>query len=132
MPLWRIYSHSSTFSTAQREGLAKSITSLYVNVGLPAFYVNVLFIDTNDNSAFVSGKATNNFVRITVEQIARAMPDPGTPEGAAFRKRWMDIINEVSLMWFVKMWSSGVWGRQKRTSDANKRCYVIGTERVDQ
>jgi len=99
MPLWRIYSHPTTFSPSQREGLAKAITALYVKAGLPPFYVNVLFIDTNDNSNFVSGKATNHFVRITVEQIARAMPSPDTAEGAAYRKRWMDIINGVSFFY---------------------------------
>jgi hypothetical protein len=112
MPLWRIYSHPSTFSPAQREGLAKAITSLYVNAGLPAFYVNVLFIDTNDNSAFISGKATNNFVRLTVEQIARAMPSPDTAEGAAYRKRWMDMINKVSLIEYCE---------DTRLCDANNR-----------
>jgi hypothetical protein len=97
MPLWRIYSHPSTFSPSQREGLAKSITKLYVDIGLPPFYVNVLFIDTGDYSSFVSGEATKTFVRITVEQIARTMPSPDVEEGRLRRRGWMDMINAVSL-----------------------------------
>ena len=40
MPLWRIFSHPSTFNPEQRLALAKSVTALYK--GLPAFYVNVI------------------------------------------------------------------------------------------
>jgi len=34
-------------------------------------------------------------VRITVEQIARTMPDGATPEGAARRKAWLEKINQT-------------------------------------
>jgi Putative oxalocrotonate tautomerase enzyme len=40
MPLWRIFSHPSTFNLEQRKALAKSVTELYSS--LPAFYVNVI------------------------------------------------------------------------------------------
>jgi hypothetical protein len=42
MPLWRIFSHPTTFSPSQREALAKDITAYYVGRNLPAFYVNVV------------------------------------------------------------------------------------------
>jgi Putative oxalocrotonate tautomerase enzyme len=96
MPLWRIYSHPTTFTPSQREGIAKSITDLYVAVGLPAFYVNVLFIDLSDHGSYVSGAPTKAFVRVTVEQIARALPSPDTAEGAKRRTGWMDKINGVN------------------------------------
>lgn len=101
MPLWRIFSHPSTFSPSQRSGLAKAITELYVSRGLPAFYVVVLFIDQPDDdgknpSTFVGGAPHANFVRVVIEQIARTMSSPETEEGRKARKGWMDTINEVS------------------------------------
>lgn len=96
MPLWKIYANPSTFTPTQRAGLAKAITDLYVNqVGLPAFYVNVLFVPLDDGQIYVGGVANKNFVRITAEQIARQMPDTTTEDGRAFRRGWMDTINEV-------------------------------------
>jgi phenylpyruvate tautomerase PptA (4-oxalocrotonate tautomerase family) len=95
MPLWRVFSNPSIFSADQRRGLAKAITDLYVRVGLPAFYVNVIFIDVAEDHLWIGGEPKKNFVRIAVEQIARTMADPNTPEGAKARKGWMDMINEV-------------------------------------
>ncbi|KIV79819.1 hypothetical protein PV11_07364 [Exophiala sideris] len=95
MPLWRIFSHPQTFSIGQRKGLAKAVTELYVSLGLPAFYVNVIFIDVDENGTFIGGEQRTNFVRIVVEQIARSMPLPDTEEGRQHRKKWMDAINET-------------------------------------
>ncbi|KIX99742.1 uncharacterized protein Z520_04378 [Fonsecaea multimorphosa CBS 102226] len=93
MPLWRIFSHPSIFTASQREGISKAITDLYVSRGLPPFYVVVIFIDVDEKGFFVGGESKNNFVRIVVEQIARAMVSPETEEGRKTRKAWMDRIN---------------------------------------
>lgn len=99
MPLWRIFSHPDTFTETQREALAGAITDLYVNhVKLPPFYVNVLFIDLDASHTYVGGQKKNNFVRIIAEQIARVMPEGNTPEGAAYRKAWLDNIHEVRFL----------------------------------
>jgi hypothetical protein len=46
MPDWRIYHSSGTFANPdEREQLSQAITSIYTRVGLPAFYVVVLFIE---------------------------------------------------------------------------------------
>ncbi|EXJ67680.1 uncharacterized protein A1O5_09026 [Cladophialophora psammophila CBS 110553] len=95
MPLWRIFSHPSTFSSSQREGISKAITDLFVSYGLPPFYVVVLFIDVDEKGCFVGGESKKNFVRIAVEQIARVMMGPETEWGKARRKAWMDRINGV-------------------------------------
>ncbi|KIW24092.1 uncharacterized protein PV07_09826 [Cladophialophora immunda] len=95
MPLWRIFSHPSIFTSAQREGISKAITDLYVSRGLPPFYVVVIFVDVDEKGIFVGGESKNNFVRIVVEQIARVMMGPETEEGKARRKAWMDRINDV-------------------------------------
>ncbi len=72
------------------------MTALYVSRGLPAFYVNVLFIPLEQDYYYIGGVAKKNFVRIVAEQIARTMPDPATEDGRKYRKSWMDLINEVS------------------------------------
>jgi phenylpyruvate tautomerase PptA (4-oxalocrotonate tautomerase family) len=69
MPLWRIFAHPETFSHDQRKGLAEAVTKLYK--ALPAFYVNVIFIDVKEEQVWVGGQAKSNFVRIVVEHIAR-------------------------------------------------------------
>lgn len=89
MPLWRIFSHKDTFSTEQRQNIASDVTALYVNVGLPAFYVNVIFIDVEETGIWIGGEMRKSFVRIAIEQIARKMDDED------LRRDWMKMINEV-------------------------------------
>jgi Putative oxalocrotonate tautomerase enzyme len=103
MPLWRIFANPNTFSLSQREGIAKAITGLYTDIGLPAFYVNVIFFDIGEDSLWIGGEQKPNFVRIAIEQIARTMPDPDTESGKAHRKGWMDMINAVSFYPFFSM-----------------------------
>lgn len=69
---------------------------MYVSRDLPAFYVNVVFIDTPESTVYVGGEEKHNFVRIVIEQIARTLPDPGTEAGKKYRRMWMDMINDVS------------------------------------
>ncbi len=97
MPLWRIFAHPDTFSYEQRKGISAAITKLYTRppVSLPAFYVNVIFIDAKEDQIWIGGEPKSNFVRIVIEQIARTMPSPDTIQGQKFRTGWMDRINEV-------------------------------------
>ncbi|KAL6246683.1 hypothetical protein RBB50_005990 [Rhinocladiella similis] len=95
MPLWRIFSHPQTFTLDQRSALAKKVTDLYMSRGLPAFYVNVIFIDVDEKATFIGGEPRSNFVRIAVEQIARTMASPDTEQGQKQRTAWMDMINDT-------------------------------------
>lgn len=97
MPLWRIYAHPATFTKEQKAGLASAITKLYVDapINLPAFYVNVLFIPLQEDEIWIGGETRKDFVRITIEQIARTMDSTDTEEGRGRRKWWMDKINAV-------------------------------------
>ena len=98
MPLWRIYANSNTFTDEQKAGLSEAITELYTagGAGLPAFYVVVAFVPVQDEAIFVGGKAKQNFVRITVEHIARTLPGPETEEGRQRRRGMMDRWHAVS------------------------------------
>lgn len=93
MPLWRIYAHPDTFTYDQRKGIAQAVTKQYSI--LPAFYVNVIFVDVKEEGLWIGGETKKNFVRLTVEQIARQMPNPDTEAGRKQRTAWMDKINEV-------------------------------------
>lgn len=93
MPLWRIFAHADTFPYEQRAALARDVTALYSI--LPAFYVNVIFVNTGDADVWVGGAPRTNFVRIGVEQVARKLLSEDTEEVVAQRKWWMDRINEV-------------------------------------
>jgi phenylpyruvate tautomerase PptA (4-oxalocrotonate tautomerase family) len=104
MPLWRIYAHPTTFTKEQKAGLAAAITKLYVDppVSLPAFYVNVLFVPLQEDEIWIGGETRKNFVRITIEQIARTMDNADTEEGRGRRKWWMDNINAVCCDCFAR------------------------------
>jgi phenylpyruvate tautomerase PptA (4-oxalocrotonate tautomerase family) len=89
MPLWKIFHSPGAFDTEQKAALANDITNLYVEIGLPAFYTNVLFFAVPEESFYVGGKKVAKFVRITVEQIARQM----APDEAS-RRSWLRRIDE--------------------------------------
>lgn len=79
MPLWQVFAPENTFTDEDKEALSTSITSMYTDfVNLPKFYVVVIFHDLPLNSMYVGGKATNNFVRVFIDHIARRIQ--GQPE----------------------------------------------------
>jgi phenylpyruvate tautomerase PptA (4-oxalocrotonate tautomerase family) len=73
MPLWRIFAHPSAYTAQDKVAIAKAITSNYTRPGLelPAFYVDVIFITVEEGNLFVGGEARKDFVRVSVEHIAR-------------------------------------------------------------
>ena len=77
MPLWRIFAHPSTYTAQDKEAISKAITSIYTRPGLdlPAFYVVVIFVPVEEGNLFVGGEARKDFVRISVEHIARTVVD---------------------------------------------------------
>lgn len=87
MPLWEIYHNPGAFTVAQKASLAASITKIYTDFGLPKFYVGVVFLALPTESFFISGEPASNFVRISIEHIARTLP---TPE---IRTNWVEGTN---------------------------------------
>jgi phenylpyruvate tautomerase PptA (4-oxalocrotonate tautomerase family) len=76
----------NAYSAEDKCALATRITDLYADVGLPRFYASVVFHELPKNSFFVGGKATNDFVRIWIDQIARVT----APERRAW---WLERVN---------------------------------------
>ncbi|KAJ6008803.1 hypothetical protein N7522_003819 [Penicillium canescens] len=97
MPDWRIYHPSGTFTDPdQREKLSQAITSIYTRVGLPAFYVVVLFIEMPSATMYRAGipcstKGKKPFVRLTFSHIARHFPPGDSPQ----RTRFMNNVHDT-------------------------------------
>ena len=90
MPLWKIFHGPGAFDAEQKSALANDITKLYVAIGLPAFYTNVLFFAVPEESFYIGGKRVTKFVQISIEQIARKMP----PDEDG-RRSWLRSIDEM-------------------------------------
>ncbi|CUA75263.1 hypothetical protein RSOLAG22IIIB_05799 [Rhizoctonia solani] len=74
MPMHRIYTTSGLYSATEKKALASAITKAYQSFGLPAFYVNVFFIDLPQDSFYIGGETNSNFARFNVQHIARSLP----------------------------------------------------------
>ncbi len=60
MPLWHIYHPQGTYGDHEsKAALAKAITSVYTEVGLPAFYVNVYFHPIAGENIWIRRPAAN-------------------------------------------------------------------------
>ena len=79
MPLHRIYSAKGVFSPSDKEGIAQNITDIY-GFALPKFYVVVVFVDVDEDSIFVGGKANSRFVRLVTQHLAREKTNPERAE----------------------------------------------------
>ena len=82
MPLWNIYHPVGAYDLETKTKMAETIVGLYPM--LPPFYVGVVFHETPKDNFFISGKPTEDFVRISVDHIARQFPDD------AFAQNWLN------------------------------------------
>ncbi|AEF40636.1 tautomerase family protein [Hoyosella subflava] len=117
MPMWKIYVPAGAYTKEQRKAFAESITEVYVNFAdLPRFYVVVAFHELPSDTIWVGGDEANDFVRITVDHIARRMPDSDDFRDMAMQAfadaiephvsprgfRWEIHIDETPLqLWWV-------------------------------
>ncbi|KAH7032175.1 putative oxalocrotonate tautomerase [Macrophomina phaseolina] len=85
MPFWAIYHSDSIFKDdTTRKPLAQAITKLHTEViGLPAFYVVVVFIPLPRDGLYIGGEERERpFVRIVIDQIAAKLEnDPEVYKG---------------------------------------------------
>jgi phenylpyruvate tautomerase PptA (4-oxalocrotonate tautomerase family) len=79
MPLWTIYHSPDLFADDERRKLANDITDYYADkVGLPRFYVMVVFRSVPAGDFYVGGEPATRAVRVTIDHIARRAPDSAT------------------------------------------------------
>ncbi|AUI66007.1 MULTISPECIES: tautomerase family protein [Glaesserella] len=79
MPMWKIYHPKNAFSEQDKSEIAVKITDLYATF-LPRFYVNVLFHPLDDTQLYIGGEPATDFVRVTINHIARSIKDEATQQ----------------------------------------------------
>ncbi|KAJ5617202.1 Tautomerase [Penicillium hordei] len=89
MPSWHIRHSPDTITAPEKEQLAKSITKLYVSYGLPAFYVQVHFIENIPGSSFVGGEPHPKSAALEIYHVARAF---FTDEA---KQRFLAAVDEI-------------------------------------
>jgi phenylpyruvate tautomerase PptA (4-oxalocrotonate tautomerase family) len=86
MPLWNIYYSENTLTVEDKAGLAAQITPIYTSIGLPDFYVNVLFHPLPPSDLYIAAKPHNNFMRVQIQHIALHF------ENATNKKKSQDLF----------------------------------------
>ncbi len=92
MPLWDIQTTPSLLSLTEKQDLVKAITHIYLEAGLPPFYVNIRFTE-HQNTLFNGGKEASNVAVIRIEHLARQFDGKKQKDG--FRYRIDQILNPV-------------------------------------
>lgn len=92
MPLWKVFHGSQTLtSQADKEAIAMAATAFYVTAGLPAFYVQVIFIPISDDNFFTGGQSKSKSVSIEISHIARHLD----PTQKARNTRFKDAVDTI-------------------------------------
>lgn len=94
MPLWTIHHTPGIFTDTEKRELASRITDHYEKIGLPRFYVVVIFTETAPANLYVGGEPTPAGVRVVIEHIARSSVDSA---GRQRTSRWIKSILEPYL-----------------------------------
>jgi len=92
MPLWKIYHPVGAFTREDKQAISEKVTGIYGRV-MPKFFVGVIFQEVAEDSFFIGGKPTGNFVRIWIDHIARAFPSDDVS------KRFIVKVNELIAPW---------------------------------
>ena len=94
MPLWRFYHPVDAYTPEDKQGIAETITEVYGRF-LPKFYTGVVFQEITKENFYIGGVPQTNFVRVTVDHIARTLD---TPEA---RKAHMLRITDFLKPWIT-------------------------------
>lgn len=90
MPLWNLYCNKYAYSLEDKRSFAEAITDIYASVGMPRFYVSVVFHELPRNSLFIGGVPRNSFVRISIDHIARTTLPENRQEMLTFLNKYID------------------------------------------
>jgi phenylpyruvate tautomerase PptA (4-oxalocrotonate tautomerase family) len=93
MPLLRFYLSPNLLSAEEKKDLSQKLTAIYTFRGLPAFYVNVVFLEIPPGSLYVGGEPADDFVRICIEHIALKFPSEERQQ--LYMKKLDDIIMSI-------------------------------------
>ena len=63
MPLWNIWHPAGAYSDEDKAAFCTEITAFYTGVGLPAFYVVVLFHELPAGACYVGGERHDGHAR---------------------------------------------------------------------
>ncbi|KAN0091749.1 putative oxalocrotonate tautomerase [Hyaloscypha variabilis] len=92
MPLW-VFTHSqNTFSPLEKKELAQIITNLYVKVLIPAFFVNLQFIELALSDIYVGGEGRSESLKYT--SISMYHPARGFDNDDS-KKRFLDKVDSI-------------------------------------
>lgn len=92
MPLWTVYHPAGAYTPDEKKAFAEKMTGIYARF-MPKFYVNVFFHELPEDSLYIGGEPRNNFVRITMDHIAREFPS------VERSRRFIDAVNEFIAPW---------------------------------
>jgi len=104
MPLWQLFVPEDAYSPEDKIGFAEDITKIYSEgVGLPRFYVSVIFHDVPKHSFLIGGEPRSEFVRVSIDHIARRfeeLPERlGLPQDVDLAGQWRDVCAAVLKPW---------------------------------
>jgi phenylpyruvate tautomerase PptA (4-oxalocrotonate tautomerase family) len=94
MPMWMIHHTAGIFAEEEKQQLASRITDHYERIGLPRFYVVVIFNETQPEDFYVGGERIPVGVRIVIDHIARRGSDKKSRERIT---RWLHGIVQPHL-----------------------------------
>lgn len=92
MPIWKVFHSTDSLQTEEeKEAIAQGATDFYTKIGLPAFYVHVLFFPFEKENKYTGGKKQSRFVLVEIDHIARHL-EPGNRKQAIRVKEAVDKV----------------------------------------
>jgi phenylpyruvate tautomerase PptA (4-oxalocrotonate tautomerase family) len=93
MPLWKIVHPVGAYTAEDKKDFSEAISTVYMAVPIPKFYVVVLFEEIEAENIYVGGESRNDFVRINIDQMARTLPGP------VIREWWVRSLDVMIKPW---------------------------------
>lgn len=75
MPRWTFELAPNTLTKEEKRAIAEKVTDLYVNRGVPAFFVNVFFHENGEGNFYSGGKTPPDAVFFHIDHAIRKLPD---------------------------------------------------------
>ncbi|OQE21798.1 hypothetical protein PENSTE_c011G02160 [Penicillium steckii] len=89
MPRWTFEYSPDSLSASERETLAQKITETYVEIGIPAFLVNVFFHELPSGRFYSGGKSQPDAIFFHIDHAASGFPNEDR------RLRFIARVNKI-------------------------------------